>query len=372
MRFIDIIGQHKIKDFFKEMTKSGRISHAIMLHGRPGTGKLSLAIAFAQYLSCTNRTEHDSCGMCPSCIKYEKLVHPDLHFVFPVINTKEKKSISDSYITEWREKVLADPYFSLNEWLEDIGAEKKQGSIFADESAEIIKKLNLKTFESEYKCMIIWLPERMNISCANKLLKILEEPPENTVFILVSDNREEILPTVLSRTQPVLVGGIEDYDLIRALKQKFGEDSLGLEEICKLSQGSFLAAKNHINTSEETKYNFSKFAEIMRNTYARKINESLSWASEIAAIGREKQKSFINYSLRFLRENFILSYNKQEIQYLLELEKDFAAKFSAFITENNIYSLVEEFEKAHYHVERNANPKILFTDLVFKIMKVIR
>ncbi len=372
MKFSDIIGQYRIKDFFREMLKSGRVSHALLLHGIPGTGKLSLAIAFAQFLNCTDRSESDSCGTCPSCKKYEKLIHPDMHFVFPVIKTGDKKSVSDSYIQQWREKVLTDPYFSLIEWLDEISKEKKQGNIYAEESAEIIKKLNLKTYEGEYKCMIIWLPERMNISCSNKLLKVLEEPPENTVFILISDNREDILPTVLSRTQPILVGGIDDDDLIEALKKDFGEDTPDLQDVCKLSRGSYLEAKNIIYTSEETKYNFEKFVELMRMTYARKVNESLDWAFEIASIGREKQKSFIDYALRFLRENFVFDYNKPEIQYLLSMEKDFAKKFSAFITEKNIYNLMNEFEKAHYHVERNANPRILFTDLVFKIMTVIR
>ncbi len=372
MRFKDIIGQKQTIKYLTEVVDNKKISHAYLLYGLSGTGKLALAIAFAQYLSCNNHIDNDSCGECPACIKFEKLIHPDLHFVFPVISASGKKPVSDSFIHQWRERILRDAYFSLNEWLEEIGSENKQGSIYSEESAEIIKKLNLKTFESDYKCMIIWLPEKMNVSCANKLLKILEEPPEKTVFLLITDNREDVLPTVISRTQPLKVMGIDGVSLISALKKEFGEEQQNLAEICKLSRGSYLKAKNYIHASEETKYNFENFVEIMRLAYARNIGKSIEWATNISKIGREKQKSFLDYGLKFIRENFVYDYNNQEISYMLKLEKEFAQKFSPFINEKNTELITEEFEKAHYHIERNANAKILFTDLSFKIMKLIR
>jgi DNA polymerase III subunit delta' len=373
MKFRDVIGQQEVKQHLKDMVSHGKISHALLFYGSSGIGKLPLAIAFAQYLSCENHIDGDSCGVCYSCIKFEKLIHPDLHFVFPVVKGGSNKAISDSFIQQWREQIIKNPYFSINEWLSFIGSENKQGSIYSEESGEIIKKLNLKTFESDYKVMIIWLPEKMNNACGNKLLKMLEEPPEKTVFILVSDNREEVLQTILSRTQPLKVPSIDKSDLLSALEKKYPEiDNKSLQDICKLSRGSYLDAKNHIQASDEIKYNFEKFVEIMRFCYSRKIKETISWAIEISKIGREKQKSLLNYSLRFLRENFILNYKNDQISYITSMEKDFANKFSPFINENNIFSLVEEFEKAHYHIERNANPKILLTDLVFKIMKLLR
>lgn len=372
MKFNEIIGQQSIIQQLKDSVANNKVSHATLFYGPSGTGKLSLAIAFAQYLSCENHVDGDSCGSCSSCNKYEKLIHPDLHFVFPVITVPNKKPLSDSFINEWRNMILKDPYFSLNEWLAEIGSENKQGSIYKDESVEILRKLNLKTYESEYKCMIIWLPEKMNTTCANKLLKILEEPPSKTVFLLVSDSREDVLPTIVSRTQPLKILGIDKDSMIDALKNEFGEEVSNPEEIYKLSGGSYLSAKNHIRATEETKYNFDKFVEVMRFTYGRKVKESIEWANEMSKIGRENQKSFLKYSLRFLRENFIYRYNNHNLNYMLEMEQNFANKFSPFITENNIDRLMDEFEMAHYHIERNANAKILFTDMTFKIMKTIR
>ncbi len=372
MKFNKVIGQKEIKEYLIDTVKQNKISHALLLYGAHGTGKIALAIAFAQYLSCTDRLDYDSCGTCKSCKKYEKLIHPDLHFVFPVISASGKKSISDTYIQNWRELILTDPYFSLNEWLGIIANENKQASIFAEESSEIIKKLNLKTFESDFKCMIIWLPEKMNTSCANKLLKILEEPPDSTVFMLVSDDRQAILPTILSRTQALKIPGIDNESMISALSNEFDLEPERLNDICKLSRGSFLKAKNYIIASEETQYNFEQFVAIMRFAYRRNIDEAINWAGEIAKIGREKQKSFCKYALRFLRENFIYDIDNRKISYLFDLEKDFAKNFTAFVSEKNIYDLAEQFEKAHYHIERNANAKILFTDLTFKIMKSIR
>lgn len=372
MRFNKVIGQKEIKEYLIDTVKQNKISHALLLYGAQGTGKLALAIAFAQYLSCTDRLEDDSCGICSSCKKYEKLIHPDLHFVFPVVSASGKKPISDTYIQNWRELILTDPYFSLNEWLDLIANENKQASIYSEESAEIIKKLNLKTFESDFKCMVIWLPEKMNTSCANKLLKILEEPPDNTVFLLISDDRESILPTILSRTQALKISGIDDESMVSALSNEFDLEPAKLRDICKLSRGSLLRAKNYINASEETQYNFDQFTAIMRLAYKRNIDEAIRWAADIAKIGREKQKSFCNYALRFLRENLIYDFNNREISYLFDMEKDFAKNFAPYISEENIFMLSEEFEKAHYHIERNANAKILFTDLTFKIMRYIK
>lgn len=372
MKFSSVVGQNIIKEHLVNLVRTNSVSHAFLFYGTEGSGKIALAIAFARYLSCTNKKEHDSCGECPSCLKFEKLIHPDLHFVFPVIKDSKLKSVSDSYIKQWREFILTDPYFSISEWLNNIANENKQASIFAEESNEILKKLSLKTYESEYKTMIIWLPEKMNASAANKLLKILEEPPEKTVFILVSDNREAVLPTILSRVHAIKIKGIDKEAMLDKLSSEFNENKEKLNDVYKLSGGSLLKAKLYLQASEQIKYNFESFVDLMRCAYSRNIDQSITWAKDIASIGRERQKNFLSYSLRLIRENFIYNKKIYEVAYLLDMEKDFTSKFSQFINEKNVYKILKVFEDAHFHIERNANAKILFTDLSFKIMAVIR
>ncbi len=372
MKFEKVTGQIEIKEKLRQSYYNNRLSHSYLFYGIPGTGKLALALAFAQFLSCENKTETDSCGECPSCKKYEKLIHPDLHFVFPVVSTSGKKSISDTYIAQWREMVLEDSYFSYNEWMQKLESENKQGSIYSDESAEIIKKLNLKTFESDFKIMIIWLPEKMNNSCANKLLKILEEPPQFTVFILVSDKREEVLPTILSRTQPVKILGIEDEILKQALIDKYEIGEQRAIDIVTISNGSFLEAKEQISASEENKFNLSQFITLMRLAYGRKIDEAIKWADQMSKTGREKQKSFLHYCSVLIRENFVFNYKQNKITYMTKEEEDFASNFAKFVNAANVDDLADIFNQAHFHIERNGNSKIVFTDSAFQIMKVIR
>lgn len=372
MKFAEVIGQEEVKDNLIKSFYDNRVSHSYLFYGISGTGKLGLALAFAQFLSCENKTESDSCGECPSCRKYSKLIHPDLHFVFPVVSVSGKKNISDGFIVQWRERVLKSSYFSYQDWLFSLESENKQGSIYSDESSEILRKLNLKTFESEYKVMIIWLPEKMNTSCANKLLKILEEPPTSTVFILVSDNREDVLPTILSRTQPVKILGIEDNELKQALKDVFDIDDKRADDVVTISNGSFLEAKNQIVTNDENEYNLSKFVSLMRFCYSRSIQEAISLSDELAKLSREKQKSFVDYCLVLLRENFIYNTKVAKLSYMTREENDFTQKFSKFVNSNNIDDLVEVFNEAYYHIERNVNSKLIFTDSAFRIMKVIR
>jgi DNA polymerase-3 subunit delta' len=368
MKFEKVIGQEDIKSQLIKSYHDNRISHAYLFYGIPGTGKLALAIAFAQFLSCENKKENDSCGDCPSCKKYEKLIHPDLHFVFPVIS----KTTSDTYIQQWRKIVLDELYFSYNEWMQTIESENKQGGIHVEEASEIIRKLNLKTYESEYKIMIIWLPEKMNSQTANKLLKILEEPPQNTVFILVSDNREEVLQTILSRTQPLKILGIADSDIKKAIIEKYGITEQAADDIVKISNGSFLEAKDQVITSDETEYNFSRFVSLMRLAYSRKIAEALKWAEDISKAGRERQKSFLYNCLIYTRENLVYNFKYKSILYMTREEEAFATNFAKFINTDNASAMTKIFNDAYYHIERNANSKIIFTDLAFEVMKVIK
>ncbi len=371
----DIVGHHGVKERFIRSVKNNRISHAQLIAGPEGVGKLSLSIAFAQYISCKNRTEEDSCGVCASCKKYQKLIHPDLHFVYPVVtSTKFKQPVSDNYLAEWRSYVLEHRYSRINDWFELIGSENKQGGIYAQESSEILRKLTLKTFEAEYKIMIIWKPEKMNATSANKLLKILEEPPPKTLFFLISEEPGQIIGTIRSRTQLLKVTGIEEQYIAEALQKEKSLPEAEANYYAKLSQGSFTKALELLSASEETERNFDFFTRWMRNCYAKNVIEALNWAEEISGIGREKQKSFLDYALTLIRECFVLNESpstKDEIVYLSKKELEFAVKFSPFVHKNNVFDINNELNTAAYHIERNAMPKLVFLDLSLKIIKYL-
>lgn len=378
MRFKDVIGQDEIKQKLVQAYKENRVSHSYLFYGAPGVGKMALALAFAQYLSCENKEDGDSCGHCPSCQKYEKLVHPDLHFVFPYITQgSPNKAISDTYIDVWRNMVTKNPYFSFNEWRSELldsqheKSENKQFQIYALESNDIIRKISLKTYESDYKIMIIWLPESMNEECANKILKILEEPPLNTVFLLVSNNRENILATIQSRTQPVKVLGIDDEHLKHAIMEKYGKNESEADDIVKISNGSFLEAREQIEENEENAYNFENFKQLMKLSYSNKVLDAMTLAKQLAKLSRERQKSFLNYCLIMVRENFVRN-TSPDLAYLTKDEEEFSVKFSRFINDNNVNQLTATFSEACYQIERNGNSTIVFTDMAFTLMKYIK
>ncbi|MDQ1772368.1 DNA polymerase III subunit delta [Labilibaculum sp. A4] len=373
MQFKDIIGLESVKSQFIQTVKENRISHAQLLVGPAGVGKLPLAIAFAQYVSCLDQKENDSCGVCSSCKKYQKLIHPDLHFVFPVVTGKGfTNPVSDNFIGSWRSQIENDPYFDLGEWYQTLGVDNSQGLIYSSESNEIIRKLNLKTYESDYKIMVIWLPEKMHRSCANKLLKMIEEPPKKTLFLMVSEEPEKILQTILSRTQIVKVPKIESRDLSQALTSEFNLSGTELSNVVRLAGGSYRKARILIQNSDENAFNFENFVAIMRLSYARKVLEIMDWSEQIAGIGRERQKSFLNYCVRMVRENFILNLKKPEMVFLNGEEMNFSQRFSPFINEENVWILADELSKAHSDIGRNANAKIVFLDLSLKLVKLLR
>ena len=374
MLFSDILGQEKIKEQFINTVHSKRISHAQLIVGPEGNGKLALAIAYAQYISCTDKKEHDSCGICPSCKKYAKLTHPDLHFVFPVIKTPDfKDPISDNYIKTWRETIINSHYINYNIWLDKINAENKQGSIYVNESTNILRKLSYKSYESEFKVMIIWLPEKMNIQVSNKLLKILEEPPEKTIFLLVSEQPGQLLQTILSRTQLIKVPKIETSDILNNLSEKFPEvPKTDISNTVKLSNGNYIKALNNLHLSDNIKYNFTKFVDLFRFSYVKDVISINKWVDEIAGIGREKQKGFFIYSLKLLRENFIMNTQIEEIIFLNSDERAFAEKFHRYINENNIEEIYTEFNSSYFHIERNANAKIVLFDMALKLIILIK
>lgn len=374
MFFKDIVGQNEVKERLVTSARKGLIPHAQLFCGPEGVGKFPLALAYAQYLNCENPTDNDSCGKCASCVKYAHLTHPDLHFVFPIVKkAAKKKEVCDDYIADWREFVKQhNYYFNLTQWLDHIDAENSQGLIYAKESEEILRKLSLRIYEAKYKIMIIWLPEKMHESCANKLLKIIEEPTDNTIFLLVSDTPDNIITTIQSRCQRINVHGVAECDIVQALESEYNILSDDATTVAHLSKGSYLKAVETISLNEEHKFFFNLFVQMMRASYARNIKEIKTIGNELAAIGRENQKSFLIYSQRMVREYFVSNLHQPEITYLAQDEANFGIRFAPFINERNIVGFMDELALAERHIEQNVNAKMVFFDLCLKITMLIK
>ena len=371
MFFKDVIGQEEAKQRLIREAKKGKIAHARLFCGPEGIGKLPLAIAYARYLSCNNPGEKDACGICPSCVKFNKLAHPDLHFVFPVIKKKSKDTVSDDFITEWRELLSQTPYFNLNIWLEEMGAENQQAQIYVKESDEIIRKLSLKSSQGGYKIMIIWLPEKMNVECSNKLLKLLEEPPSQTIFLLVSEEPDMLLTTIQSRTQRFALYGIEEKYITERLKNQYGLQEKDAISIGHRSEGNFLKALECIHLSEENKLFFDLFVSLMRLSYQRKIREMKQWSETLAAMGREKQKHFLSYCQRLVRENFISNFQDPSLNFMNEEEQNFSKRFAPYINEKNVMGIMDELSEAQRHIEQNVNARMVFFDFSLKMIVLL-
>jgi DNA polymerase-3 subunit delta' len=375
MNFSQIPGQQEIKIKLLRSVKEERVSHAQLFAGPEGCGSMALALAYARYISCENRTVSDSCGICKSCVKYEKLIHPDLHFVFPVIKGKKATDpVSDNYLEEWREFVKKSPYFNLNNWMDSIDVGNAQGMIFASEASEIIKKLSLKTFESEFKIMIIWLPEKMHQATANKLLKMIEEPPEKTLFLLISEEPDKVIPTILSRCQLVKIPSFKTNDIEKYLLERFKLTAEKAADISRVSNGNITRAIELCENEESNLANLERFKGLMRFAWKRDIISLINWSEEVASTGREAQKNFISFSLRLLRENLMLTLGqlKNSLVYLTGAEAEFSGKFHPSVNQDNIYQLNEELNLVYSHIEANGNAKIIFLDLALKVTKLIR
>lgn len=373
MQFKDIIvNENAVKHLLAEV-KNDRIGHAQMFSGPEGSGKLVLSIAFAQYLLCDNPDKKDSCGECPHCQKMKSLTHPDLHFAFPVpISKADKVASADDLRSEWNQMILKQPNFGIENWLESIGSVGKNPIIGVDESRSILKKLSLKSFSGKYKIMIIWLPEKMNAQAANKMLKLLEEPPQHTLFLLLCDNNESILPTIISRTQTVNIPALKADQIASYLNKNAGIDRAMAHSVASLSQGNLVEALKAVHGDKAQHTYFDLFVKLMRSAYAANPNDLMNISDEIAELDKEKQKNFIKYGLHIFRESIIMNYMKDQLLNLREDETAFLDKFAKFINNQNITELMEEFNTAHYHLERNANSKILFTDVVIKLTKLVR
>ena len=371
MFFKDVIGQEEAKQRLIREAKEGKIAHSRLFCGPEGIGKLPLAIAFARYLSCNNPGENDACGVCPSCVKFNKLAHPDLHFVFPVIKKKAKDTVSDDFISEWRELLSHTPYFNLNIWLEEMGAENQQAQIYVKESDEIIRKLSLKSSQGGYKIMIIWLPEKMNVECSNKLLKLLEEPPSQTIFLLISEEPDMLLTTIQSRTQRFTLYGIKEECIMERLQNQYGLQEKDANSIAHQSEGNFLKALESIHLSEENKLFFDLFVNLMRLSYQRKIREMKQWSETLAAMGREKQKHFLSYCQRLVRENFIYNFQNPSLIFMNEEEQNFSKRFAPYINEKNVMGIMDELSEAQRHIEQNVNARMVFFDFSLKMIVLL-
>lgn len=387
MFFHQIIGQEEVKSRLRHSVASSHISHAQLFAGGEGVGKFALALAYARYIHCTQRGAEEACGVCPSCRKYDELVHPDLHLVFPIYkNTKAKKELCDDYVKEFREFVLKNGYLSYHAWMSYIESENSQGLIYSNESAEILRKLSLKSFEGEYKIMIIWLPEKMHEACANKLLKLLEEPAEKTLFLLVSDQPDQVLLTIQSRSQRVNVSNLEHSILQQALITRFQLSKDDAYSIAHYSGGNYLKALECLSTSEDHKLFHDYFVQMMRMAYAianmgGAANPKLKFESlvklrdiseAIAALGRERQKRFLGYAQQLLRENYIANLREPELNYMNGAEAQFASRFAPFLHERNILQFMEEYDLAEVHIESNGNPKMVFFDLALKTIVLLK
>ena len=373
MLFSEVIGQDAVKDRLISTVTDNRISHAQLFLGPEGSGNLAMAIAYAQYISCEDRKAKDSCGVCPSCLKYNKLAHPDLHFIYPINSTKDvPKPTSAQFIEKWREVVLANAYRSLGQWYAEIGIENKQGLINAVDCNEIIKKLSLKSFESEYKVMIIWRPERMFHAAAPKLLKILEEPPAKTLFLLVGENQEEILKTIVSRTQLVKLKKIDNDVLAEALVQKHGIDIVDAQHWAKVSEGNYTEAIRLIDSNETREFNSEQFQIWMRYCFKSDWIQVTEWIEIIAKLGRERQKNFLQYCIGMIRQSLLLNHRINDLIGVEGGDLSFAKKFAPFVNSANCLEFTELLNTAYHNIERNANPRILFLDLSMKIAGLLK
>ena len=375
MQFKDVIGQETVKQKLINSVRENRVSHAQLFMGSVGSGTFPLALAYAQYILCPNRTATDSCGVCPSCQKISKLVHPDVHFVFPsAANKKVKKDPeSDLFIEEWRNFVLANnAYFDAQSWYQSLDIENKQGYISVRDAATLQRKLNLKAYEGDYKVGIIWMAEKMRVDTANKLLKLLEEPPEKTVFLLVAEDQDELLATIRSRTALMKIPRIENDVLQQALEEKFDCTENEAHDAAMIAEGDWLAACRYVNDKDDEKFFFQTFQQWMRLCFLNAMGQLIDFANNIKTIGRERQKELLNYGLKVVRNAMLINNNLSDLVMLPNDEKTFVTKFAPFINSANTVQINELFEESINQIERNGNAQIIFLDDSFKLVLLLK
>lgn len=379
MKFSEIVGQNHLKNHLINSVQNGRIPHAQLFIGPEGSGTLAMALAYAQYIICNNKGNDNDGGSAACNLKFDHLQHPDLHFVFPVATNDDVKSnpVSDDFMAKWIDFLKESKYPSVNDWYEAIGVQKKQGNISVHEAASILKKLSLKSFEGGYKVMIIWMAEKMNTESANKLLKLLEEPTDKTVFILIAEDEKAILQTILSRCQVLHFNALSEQEIIQGLMDKEACDEVDAYGIAKQVQGNYnKALKLRYNVTDE--YPFDEWfvnwvrAAFRANKNARVVTDLVKWSDEISVIGREKQKLFLTHCMELFRQALLLNYSTPNLVYIQPKVENFKLEnFAPFVNENNILDIFQELEDAIYHIERNGNAKVILTDLSIKLTRLI-
>lgn len=371
-----MIGQVETWNRLLKMVSEGRIPHAMMLCGPRGCGKLSMAMRFARYLLCPNRTDSEPCGECPQCQMMSNFQHPDLLMSYPVIkptgSSSDYKPTSDDYAREWQELISTGLYFDINQWLQQMKATTQQAIYFVAESDRLLKRLSLKSSQGGYKVSIIWLPERMREDCANKMLKLLEEPPSQTIFIMVCEEPERLLETIRSRVQRIDMPRLSPEEIAQALVQKRGLAPEMAQRLSRLCNGSWLEALQHLTDDNEDKQFLQFFITLMRLAYKRDVKEMGRWADSLATnFGREQQRRFLNYCLRMVRENFVYNFRQPELCYMTLEEEEFAKNFARFINEANIIPISELLQRCHRDIGQNANAKMVFFDLALQMIVLL-
>lgn len=373
MNYNEVIGQEKVKARLKQMADDGHLPHALLFCGPAGCGKMAMAMAFASYL-LTSTVDNDNARRNAEAM-LAQWQHPDLHFTFPVIKpagtSADHKMVSDDFAKEWHAMLMEGPYFSIDQWLDRMRAANQQAIIYASESDDIIRKLSLKSSQGGYKVSIIWLPERMNGECANKLLKIIEEPPQQTVFLMVSEEPEKLLETIRSRTQRIDMKKTATEAIEQALVERRGINENTAHRIARVANGNWLKALEELDAGNENRLFLDMFVTLMRLAYLRNVKELKQWSETVAGFGREKQKRMMTYFLRLIRENFMYNFQNPDLVYMTQEEEDFSKKFARFINEANVVELSELFTRIIRDIGQNANPRIVFYDMALKVIVLL-
>jgi len=379
MLFRDIIGHDDTKQMLVRAVQQNHLAHALLFDGPTGSANLALALVLATYVNCEDRERSDgseaddACGQCASCIKISKLVHPDLHLVFPVANMGTNAKTSEAFLADWRKMIIESPYRTLPEWLEFAGMDKKQGNISAEEARNILQKLSLKAYEGQYKIMLIWLPELMNTASANALLKVLEEPPERTLFLLVTNQPDKLLITILSRTQRVVVRAFTDEEVALYLRQALNLDEIRARQAAFLANGNMAAALQLLNgDSDNSPDRHTWFAEWMRACYRQDLSALVKQADQFDGFNKEKQKGLMEYSLRLCRDLFLWQQGAESLLRLPDDELSFVKNFGKVLKPAHVERIISDVNEAAYHIERNARAKMVLLDLSLTFSRLIR
>lgn len=370
MLFRSVIGHTDIKNKLIRSVNNGRISHAQLFLGPEGSGNLAMALAYIQYLFCENRGENDACGTCTNCIKVAKMEHPDVHFSFPFF-AKNTKDTASNYVKPFRKAILQDPYLNTVKWFASLEKENKQGIINVSEIADFTRKLTLKSYEGGFKVGLIWMPENMNDTAAHKILKTLEEPPPQTVIILVANDQEGLFKTIVSRTQIVVIPRLGNEEIKNGLIDMLEMEPDLAENLAAVSDGNFFLAKEQAQNIGKSNENFELFRDWMRLCFKKDLYNISKWTQKIGGIGREKQKHFLNYALFLIRQCAVLNYGAENLVTMGGDERVFMQRFAPFVTHENLQEYIDEFELAYRHIQQNANARILFTDLSYRILVLL-